>query len=122
MQVVKRRAIHGQEFRSRTYRSLSLIHISDNEGEEEDGLKLPPLEILHANPQSASAASSDKELEQTAESLQSTLLEFGRSARVVGWIAGPTVTTFKLQPGEGERVSKISSLEDDLSLIHIYSQ
>ena len=90
--------------------------VSDSEGEEEDGLKLPPLEILHANPLSASAASSDKELEQTAESLQSTLLEFGRSARVVGWIAGPTVTTFKLQPGEGERVSKISSLEDDIAL------
>ena len=89
---------------------------ADAAGEEEDGLKLPPLEILHANPQSASAASSDKELEQTAESLQSTLLEFGRSARVVGWIAGPTVTTFKLQPGEGERVSKISSLEDDIAL------
>lgn len=89
---------------------------ADNEGEEEDGLKLPPIEILHANPQSASSASSDKELEQTAESLQSTLLEFGRSARVVGWIAGPTVTTFKLQPGEGERVSKISSLEDDIAL------
>ena len=89
---------------------------ADSVGEEEDGLKLPPLEILHANPQSASSASSDKELEQTAESLQSTLLEFGRSARVVGWIAGPTVTTFKLQPGEGERVSKISSLEDDIAL------
>lgn len=89
---------------------------ADAEGEDEDGLKLPPLEILHANPQSASSASSDKELEQTAESLQSTLLEFGRSARVVGWIAGPTVTTFKLQPGEGERVSKISSLEDDIAL------
>ncbi len=89
---------------------------SDAEGDQEDGLKLPPLEILHANPQSASSASSDKELEQTAESLQSTLLEFGRSARVVGWIAGPTVTTFKLQPGEGERVSKISSLEDDIAL------
>lgn len=89
---------------------------ADAEDEHEDGLKLPPLEILHANPQSASSASSDKELEQTAESLQSTLLEFGRSARVVGWIAGPTVTTFKLQPGEGERVSKISSLEDDIAL------
>lgn len=89
---------------------------ADAEGEQEDGLKLPPLEILHANPQPASSASSDKELEQTAESLQSTLLEFGRSARVVGWIAGPTVTTFKLQPGEGERVSKISSLEDDIAL------
>lgn len=26
------------------------------------------------------------------------------------------MTTFKLQPGEGERVSKISSLEDDIAL------
>ena len=105
---------------NKTYRGVDaptdVLSFALNEGEEEDGLKLPPLEILHANPQSASSASSDKELEQTAESLQSTLLEFGRSARVVGWIAGPTVTTFKLQPGEGERVSKISSLEDDIAL------
>ena len=93
-----RRALSRRLFRAMGERTMPP---ADNEGEEEDGLKLPPLEILHANPQSASAASSDKELEQTAESLQSTLLEFGRSARVVGWIAGPTVTTFKLQPGEG---------------------
>ena len=87
------------------------------EAEGEDGeLKLPPLSMLHSNPKSASSASSDKELEQTAEALQNTLVEFGRTARVVGWISGPTVTTFKLQPGEGERVSKISSLEDDIAL------
>ena len=82
----------------------------------EEGLTLPPLSMLHSNPKSASAASSDTELEQTAEALQNTLVEFGRTARVVGWISGPTVTTFKLQPGEGERVSKISSLEDDIAL------
>ena len=29
---------------------------------------------------------------------------------------GPTVTTFKVQPGEGERVSRISNLEDDIAL------
>lgn len=84
--------------------------------DEEEGLTLPPINILHSNPQAAASASSDGELEQTAEQLQSTLEEFGRRARVVGWIAGPTVTTFKLQPGEGERVSKISSLEDDIAL------
>ena len=87
-----------------------------SETDEDEGLKLPPINILNSNPNAATAASSNKELEQTAESLQSTLQEFGRSARVVGWIAGPTVTTFKLQPGEGERVSKISSLEDDIAL------
>ena len=87
--------------------------VSSGSGEE---LTLPPISMLRHNPKSASAASSDNELEQTAEALQSTLVEFGRTARVVGWISGPTVTTFKLQPGEGERVSKITALEDDIAL------
>ena len=87
--------------------------VSIGSGEE---LTLPPISMLRHNPKSASAASSDSELEQTAEALQSTLVEFGRTARVVGWISGPTVTTFKLQPGEGERVSKITALEDDIAL------
>ena len=87
--------------------------VSIGSGEE---LALPPISMLRHNPKSASAASSDSELEQTAEALQSTLVEFGRTARVVGWISGPTVTTFKLQPGEGERVSKITALEDDIAL------
>ena len=87
--------------------------VSSGSGEE---LTLPPISMLRHNPKSASAASSDSELEQTAEALQSTLVEFGRTARVVGWISGPTVTTFKLQPGEGERVSKITALEDDIAL------
>lgn len=78
--------------------------------------QLPPMTMLRHNPKSASSASSEKELEQTAHSLQSTLQEFGLHARVVGWISGPTVTTFKVQPGEGERVSRISNLEDDIAL------
>lgn len=93
--------------------SVTSHHVDGKDGE---GLQLPPESMLRHNPHSASAASSEKELEQTAQALQSTLAEFGRSARVVGWISGPTVTTFKLQPGEGERVSKISSLEDDIAL------
>ena len=90
---------------------------ADAESQDDDGeRKLPPLSMLRHNPHSASSASSDKELRQTAESLQSTLQEFNLHSQVVGWISGPTVTTFKVQPGEGERVSRISSLEDDIAL------
>ena len=89
---------------------------TDSEVPEDGQLQLPPLSMLRHNPHSAVAASSDKELEQTANSLQSTLNEFGLHSRVVGWISGPTVTTFKVQPGEGERVSRISNLEDDIAL------
>ena len=88
----------------------------DTEEPEEGARVLPPLSMLRHNPHSASSASSEKELRQTAESLQSTLNEFGLHSRVVGWISGPTVTTFKVQPGEGERVSRISNLEDDIAL------
>lgn len=90
--------------------------VEDSDRGEEGQLQLPPLSMLRHNPHSAVAASSDKELEQTANSLQSTLNEFGLHSRVVGWISGPTVTTFKVQPGEGERVSRISNLEDDIAL------
>ena len=77
---------------------------------------LPPVSMLRHSPQAKGGVSSSKELQQTAESLQSTLQEFGLHSRVVGWISGPTVTTFKVQPGEGERVSRIASLEDDIAL------
>ena len=83
---------------------------------EEGERQLPPASILRHNPHSANAAATDKELAQTTESLQSTLQEFNLHSRVVGWISGPTVTTFKVQPGEGERVSRISNLEDDIAL------
>ncbi len=84
--------------------------------DDSEELTLPPISMLRHNPKSSASSSSEKELEQTAEALQGTLEEFGRTSRVVGWISGPTVTTFKLQPGEGERVSKITALEDDIAL------
>ena len=92
--------------------SAPAAQAADGEGER----TLPPASMLRHNPHSASSASSDKELEQTAGALQSTLNEFGLHSQVVGWISGPTVTTFKVQPGEGERVSRISNLEDDIAL------
>ena len=89
---------------------------SDADAVADGERQLPSVSILRHNPASATSASSAKELEQTAAALQSTLNEFGLHSRVVGWISGPTVTTFKVQPGEGERVSRISNLEDDIAL------
>ncbi|WP_308623646.1 DNA translocase FtsK 4TM domain-containing protein [uncultured Enorma sp.] len=86
---------------------------SDAEGAER---RLPPASMLRHSPQAKGSSAANTELQQTAESLQATLQEFGLHSRVVGWISGPTVTTFKVQPGEGERVSRIASLEDDIAL------
>ncbi|MCH3943158.1 MAG: DNA translocase FtsK [Atopobiaceae bacterium] len=85
-------------------------------GDTSDQLELPPLSILKSNPNSASSASTRGELERTSQRLQSTLEEFGLASHVVGWVSGPLVTTFKIEMGEGERVNKITNLEDDIAL------
>lgn len=85
-------------------------------GDSQADYELPPLSILRANDASDGSYADDSELAKTAQKLQGTLEEFGLTSRVTGWIAGPSVTTFKISMGEGERVSKIVNLEDDITL------
>lgn len=82
----------------------------------DDGYELPPLSMLSSNPNSGGTASTKMELDDTKEALQSTLGEFGLRCRVVDYVSGPLVTTFRIEMGEGERVTKIKNLEDDIAL------
>ena len=85
-------------------------------GDADESYQLPPLSILRENPDANGSYGNEEELAATAAKLQGTLEEFGLSSRVEGWIAGPSVTTFKISMGEGERVNKIVNLEDDIAL------
>ena len=85
-------------------------------GDAQADYELPPLSILRKNDAFDGSYANDSELSGTAKKLQATLEEFGLTSRVTGWIAGPSVTTFKISMGEGERVSKIVNLEDDITL------
>ena len=85
-------------------------------GDDDETYDLPPLSMLSSNPQSASSASSKAEIDQTMARLQGTLREFGLTSRVVDYVSGPLVTTFRVEMGEGERVNKIRNLEDDIAL------
>ena len=85
-------------------------------GDADETYTLPPLSMLSSNPQSAQSASSKAELDQTMAKLQGTLREFGLSSRVVDYVSGPLVTTFRVEMGEGERVSRVKNLEDDIAL------
>ena len=55
-------------------------------------------------------------LQVTALNLQETLEDFKINAKVVGWVAGPTVTLFKIDLPPGVRVSRIMALENDIAL------
>ena len=96
--------------------SVTVRTATSRPGDDDDSYTLPPFEMLSSNPQSSQSASSKAELDQTMAKLQGTLREFGLTSRVVDYVSGPLVTTFRVEMGEGERVNKIRNLEDDIAL------
>ncbi len=81
-----------------------------------DGFELPSMALLARGEKSRASAASAGELEHTATLLQQTLEDFGVPAKVVGWVAGPTVTLFKVDLPSGVRVSRITVLDTDIAL------
>ena len=56
------------------------------------------------------------ELKENKEKIVETLLNYGIGIQKIEATIGPTVTLYEIVPKAGVRVSKITSLEDDLSL------
>lgn len=89
----------------------------DAEGEtREDGFVLPSMSLLATHEGEEKGGATEDELKETAALLQETLEDFGIMAEVVGWVAGPTVTLFKVDLPAGVRVSRITALNDDIAL------
>ena len=77
--------------------------------------KFPPLSLLD-NINSADSKTVAAELESTAQRLVDTLKSFGVETQVINVSRGPTVTRYELQPKAGVKISKITSLADDIAL------
>lgn len=80
-----------------------------------EGFTLPSMDLLARSSGKGSGAS-EADLRKTAACLQETLEDFNILAEVVGWVAGPTVTLFKVDLPAGVRVSRVTALEDDIAL------
>jgi S-DNA-T family DNA segregation ATPase FtsK/SpoIIIE len=78
--------------------------------------KLPDPAILQVSKSKATTKAGANELRETAARLQATLDEFAVDGQVTGWIAGPTVTLFKLSLDAGVRLNKILNLQNDIAL------
>ena len=75
----------------------------------------PPIECLkYAN--NAGAMNYEEELKNNATKLVETLNSFGVSTKIVDICRGPSVTRYELQPAAGVKISKITSLADDIAL------
>ncbi len=62
------------------------------------------------------ASDYEEELKEKAKKLVDTLESFGVMTKIVGISRGPSVTRFELQPAAGVKISRITSLADDLAL------
>ena len=88
--------------------------------ENEDAVKssydVPPIDLLNQPKSSASAEDTQNEIRQNSETLVETLRSFGVTTRLIDTHRGPSVTRYELQPAAGVKVSKITSLADDIAL------
>ncbi len=77
--------------------------------------KFPPLSLLSRPTRSKKGMTPD-ELRGTAGKLQETLESFGVHVKLGDISLGPSVTRYELIPEQGVKVSKITSLSDDIKL------
>ncbi|HWT76510.1 MAG TPA: DNA translocase FtsK [Mobilitalea sp.] len=78
---------------------------------------LPPTNLLTApKAKITKGGMTDKELKETAMKLQSTFESFGVHVTITNASVGPAVTRYELQPELGVKVSRITSLADDIKL------
>ncbi len=77
----------------------------------------PTLDLLKENDQKNQTTQvTMDELKENKEKIVETLLNYGIGIQKIEATIGPTVTLYEIVPKAGVRVSKITSLEDDLSL------
>ena len=75
----------------------------------------PPVDLLSL-PKAHKEADREIKDQEKAEKLESTLHDFGINAKLTGIAHGPAVTRFELAPAPGVKVSRITSLSDDIAL------
>jgi S-DNA-T family DNA segregation ATPase FtsK/SpoIIIE len=74
--------------------------------------RLPPVYLLHKSTSTAKRSSSG----HNRQLLEETFANFDIAAKVVNVCQGPVVTRYELQIGPGIKVSRITSLADDIAL------
>lgn len=85
-----------------------------DESKQED-YQLPSVDLLDILPPGSSAGI-EQEIENNSRTLISTLDSFNVRAEITGVCVGPSVTRYELVPQAGIKISKITSLSDDIAL------
>ena len=85
------------------------------ETEESFQYQYPSIELFERAPDESDPGAED-ELKANAQKLVDTLESFGVRTRVLDISRGPSVTRYEVQPMAGVKISRITSLADDIAL------
>ena len=78
--------------------------------------QMPRLDFLDTGMTHANDPGAAQELREKADLLQEVLKSFNVDARITNIARGPSVTRYEVQPAAGVKVSRITSLSNDIAL------
>ena len=87
----------------------------NGEGNLEGEYNYPPLRFLNKS-EKVNENAKNHELQINGKLLVDTLKSFNVETRIINFSRGPAVTRYELQPASGVKISKITSLADDIAL------
>ncbi|MCD6583978.1 MAG: DNA translocase FtsK [Candidatus Omnitrophica bacterium] len=82
---------------------------------EPSSFSLPHIDLLKVPP-GLDARKMKEDIKENIKNLEETLADFGVSAKVVSVQKGPVVTLYELEPQPGVKITKITTLADDIAL------
>lgn len=104
---------HVLEEKSQTH-TAKVISITEKT-KEKDGYQYPDINLLKRPKEKLGMSVNEKELNETARTLEGVLEEFGVHGQIVKIRPGPVVTLFELEPAPGTKTSRVISLADDIA-------
>ena len=75
-----------------------------------------PVKLFSTNPQKKSDPMFRMEAEYIAKRITDIIKEYGYESKIIDYQKGPIVTRFELEPPKGVKLSRITSLSDELKL------
>ena len=90
-------------------------NFQEEEPQKKQAYILPPVDCLN-QPDFSKSGDIAGEIKTTSQKLVDTLKSFGVETTLTGVSRGPSVTRYELQPAPGVKISKITSLTDDIAL------
>lgn len=99
---------------SRMVVNVNTVSAAEKIDRRSERYKFPPLEILRQSDDHPTV-DAEEQLENQ-EQIRKTLADFGIPIVDIEATVGPTVTLYEIKPDKGQKVSKIKSLVDDISL------